>query len=79
MQSLSELNDGQKDRITPAGNDLPDSKKDAERLKPEEATIDLPDVNDIPGQEHVHVLPLGELADTTVSSDDEEGTDLLGE
>jgi hypothetical protein len=30
-------------------------------------------VKDIPGQEHVHVAPLGEIADTTISSDDEEG------
>jgi hypothetical protein len=29
-------------------------------------------VNDIPGQEHVHPPSLGELADVTISSDDEE-------
>jgi hypothetical protein len=55
------------------GGDLTDSKRDQERLKPEETTIDLPDVWDIPGQENVTVPPLGELADTTISSDDEEG------
>ncbi len=32
----------------------------------------LPDVKDIPGQEHIHPAPLGELADTTISSADEE-------
>ncbi len=53
-------------------DDLTDSPSDQERLKPEITTIDLPDVSDIPGQEHVHVPPLGELADTTISSDDEE-------
>ena len=57
--------------------DLKDSERDLERLKPDETTIDLPEVKDIPGQEHIHVLPLGELADTTISSDDEEGVGLL--
>lgn len=53
--------------------DIRDSDRDEERLKADNATIDLPDVSDIPGQENVHVPPLGELADTTISSDDEEG------
>lgn len=53
-------------------DDLTDSPSDQERLQPEITTIDLPDVEDIPGQEHVHVPPLGALADTTISSDDEE-------
>ncbi|HZH95418.1 MAG TPA: hypothetical protein VEY06_06010, partial [Flavisolibacter sp.] len=39
--------------------DLSDSKHDQERLRPDEATIDLPDVKDIPGQEFVQVPPLG--------------------
>lgn len=56
----------------PVEDDLTDSASDRERLKPEETTIDLPDVSDIPGQEHIHVPPIGELADTTISSDDEE-------
>jgi len=56
----------------PLDDDLTDSPSDIERLKPEETIIDLPDVSDIPGQEHVHVPPIGELADTTISSDDEE-------
>lgn len=63
-----------------AGNaDLPDSPHDAERLKGDEATLDLPDVKDIPGQEFVHTAPLGMLSDTTVSSDDEEGEGLFDE
>jgi len=57
--------------------DLPDNEHDAERLKGEETTIDLPDVKDIPGQEFVHVPTLGELADTTISSADEEGEGLF--
>jgi len=40
--------------------------------------IDLPEVKDIPGQEHVRAPRLGELADNTASSDDEEGDDVLG-
>ncbi|MCW3074788.1 MAG: hypothetical protein JWP69_1857 [Flaviaesturariibacter sp.] len=57
--------------------DLTDSKHDQERLQPEEVTIDLPDVKDIPGQEFVQVPPLGMLADTTISSADEEGEGLF--
>jgi len=53
-------------------DDLTDSPSDIERLQPEYTTIDLPDVGDIPGQENIHVPPLGELADVTISSDDEE-------
>ncbi len=63
-----------------AGNtsgDLPDSPEDAEKMKPETVIMDLPEVKDIPGQEHVHVMPMGELADTTISSDDEEGVGIL--
>jgi len=53
--------------------DLTDSEHDKERLKPDEATIELPDVKDIPGQEFVQVPPAGMMADTTISSADEEG------
>lgn len=59
--------------------DLSDSPRDQERLQPDEAIIDLPDVKDIPGQEHIHPPSLGELADTTISSDDEEGVGLFGD
>lgn len=57
--------------------DITDSERDQERLQHEETTIDLPDVADIPGQENITVAPLGELADTTISSDDEEGASLF--
>lgn len=60
-----------------SGDDLPDSPHDEERMKPEEIVLDLPDVKDIPGQEHIHVPNLGMLADTTISSDDEEGAGLF--
>lgn len=39
--------------------------------------MDLPEVSDIPGQEHVKPPRLGELGDTTASSADEEGDDIL--
>lgn len=58
-------------------SDLTDSPRDQERLQHEETTIDLPDVEDIPGQENVTVQPLGEMADTTISSADEEGAGVL--
>jgi hypothetical protein len=59
-------------KTNPAG-----SGKDKKHLKPDEGTIDLPDVKDIPGQEHIKAPPLGELADTTISSDDEEGKSIF--
>ena len=57
--------------------DLQDSQHDKERLRPDEATLNLPDAEDIPGQEHIRPLPAGEMADTTISSADEEANDLL--
>lgn len=64
-------------RSAAKNTDLPDSPHDAERLKAEETTIDLPEVKDIPGQEFVHTAPLGMLADTTISSADEEGDGIF--
>src|SRR6187401_2224290 len=58
-------------------SDLPESKRDKELLKPDKATLDLPEVKDIPGQEHIRPLPPGEMADTTISSADEEANELL--
>ncbi len=58
-------------------DDLPDTKKDQQHLQGDEGILDLPGVEDIPGQEHIHVAPLGELADTTISSADEEGEGIL--
>jgi hypothetical protein len=60
-------------------SDLSDSEKDKKNLQPDEAILDLPDVKDIPGQEFVHVPRLKEMADTTISSDDEEGVGIFGE
>jgi hypothetical protein len=70
MKAIQKRNDQSK-------SDLPESKRDKELLKPDEANLDLPEVKDIPGQEHVRPLPPGEMADTTISSSDEEANELL--
>lgn len=46
--------------------------------KKDKKTMDLPEVSDIPGQEHVRPPRLGELGDTTASSADEEGDNVDG-
>ncbi len=72
-----DLTTNRADQQSSTPNDLPDNPRDKERLRSEETTIDLPDVSDIPGQENIVAAPLGELADTTISSDDEEGLDIF--
>jgi hypothetical protein len=57
--------------------DLADSPRDKKHLQPEETILDLPEVNDIPGQEHIHPPKMNAFADVTASSDDEEGKGLL--
>jgi hypothetical protein len=59
--------------------DLTHSPRDQERITPETVIMDLPEVKDIPGQEHVSDPLPGMLADTTISSDDEEGVGILDE
>ncbi len=58
-------------------SDLPDSKRDEKELKAETSTFDLPEVKDIPGQENIKPAPMGELADETISSSDEEGNSIF--
>jgi len=60
-----------------SATDLPETERDKKLLEPDEAMLDLPEVKDIPGQEHVRPLPAREMADTTISSADEEANDLL--
>jgi hypothetical protein len=64
--------------IKKGSNDLPDNKQDKEKLKPSKVSMDLPDVKDIPGQEFIHPPNMKEFADTTISSDDEEGRSVVG-
>src|ERR1700694_1479502 len=73
-----DMNSNRLEKNSSTPNDLPDSDRDREKLRPEETFIDLPDVQDIPGQEFVQVPPAGEMGDTTISSDDEEGTSVFG-
>jgi hypothetical protein len=58
-------------------DDIQDSPEDQEKLKPEETTLDLPELKDIPGAsrslKNASLLP----GDTTISSADEEADDLL--
>ncbi len=56
--------------------DIEDPVRDQDKLKGDEATINLPDVKDIPGQEYVHAPNPGEFADSTISSADEEADEL---
>lgn len=54
-----------------------DSIHDRRELKKEDVDVSMPDSRDIPGQENFTPAPLGEMADTTISSDDEEGADIF--
>jgi hypothetical protein len=71
------LNANRRESQSSRPNDLPDSEQDRQKLQGDETTIDLPDVSDIPGQENVSAPPLGEMADTTISSADEEGDEIF--
>lgn len=62
-----------------ANTDLKDNARDQKRLEPDEANLNLPDVKDIPGQENIKPAPLGDLADDTISSGDEEGDEIFNE
>ena len=57
--------------------DLHESENDKQHLAPEKATLDLPDVEDIPGQENIKVPRMKEYQDITASSADEEGDELF--
>lgn len=64
-----------KDRLS----DQIDSPHDIEEMKQEPASINIPDAHEIPGQEDFTPAPLGEMADTTISSADEEGDEAFEE
>jgi hypothetical protein len=57
--------------------DIKDSTKDQAKLQPETTVIDMPEVKDIPGQEHIQVPRFREMEDVTISSADEEGDGIL--
>lgn len=68
------------DNITPAANGKTNTKESSaarhnrKKLAEDGDFIEIPDVKDIPGQENIVSAGVpGEMADTTISSDDEEG------
>jgi len=64
----------------PENIELTDSTNDKKQLQGDKAMLDLPEVNDIPGQKNRKQPPLAESpSDTTISSADEEGNDILDE
>jgi hypothetical protein len=71
-------------RTKSANKEISAAKSNMEKLGQDEAYMEIPEMKDIPGQEHIHNAGVpGELADTTISSDDEEGVrdgkDLLAD
>jgi hypothetical protein len=56
--------------------DSPHDRKELEELDEQPDSINIPDAHEIPGQEDFTPAPLGEVADTTASSADEEGDDF---
>jgi hypothetical protein len=58
----------------PSNEDITAGDNNNGKVRFDEENISLPDVSDIPGQENINPAPLGIIADTTISSDDEEGT-----
>ena len=67
-----------KDNVTKTG-DLPDSKKDQQKMKDPTIIMDMPEVKDIPGQENINPPQFREMQDVTISSADEEGEGILDE
>lgn len=57
----------------PAREDITDPRNNNGEVNFNEERIEMPEASDIPGQEHITPAPLGMMADTTASSDDEEG------
>jgi hypothetical protein len=57
--------------------DITDSAEDEEKLKPDHAVMDLPEIKDIPGASRSGKNALLFQGDITISSADEEGDDLL--
>lgn len=57
--------------------DLEDSERDKKYVNQDEFSIEIPDVKDIPGQQHIHPPRLNEMVDTTASSADEEGEHIF--
>jgi hypothetical protein len=70
---MKNKNKSKNDRLS----DQIDSPHDREEMKEEVTEVKIPDASEIPGQRNFVPAPVGELADTTISSSDEEG-ELFG-
>jgi len=57
--------------------DISDSPEDQEKLKGDQAVLELPELKDIPGAGQPGINPLFTPGNTTASSTDEEGDELL--
>ena len=60
-------------------DDITDSPEDQEKLRPDQASLNLPEIKDIPGAGRSGKSASNLPGDTTISSADEEGDDLLGD
>ncbi|MEO7265104.1 MAG: hypothetical protein ABIW38_09340 [Ferruginibacter sp.] len=58
-------------------SDLPDNQHDIDSMQQEKIIIDMPGVEDIPGQEFIHPPKMESFSDTTISSSDEEGEGIF--
>jgi hypothetical protein len=58
-------------------SDITDSPEDQEKLKADEAILNLPELKDIPGASRSGKNDALRPGDTTISSADEEGDDIL--
>jgi hypothetical protein len=69
-----------KNQKNPATDEpIRENREAEERGTTDETILNLPEVKDIPGQEHVRPPRMREFADTTASSDDEEGRRVFDE
>ncbi|HXB42663.1 MAG TPA: hypothetical protein VNV85_01330 [Puia sp.] len=58
-------------------SDLPENENDRLHLQQEHTIIQLPDVEDIPGQEYIKVPLFKEFVDITIASDGDEGVGIF--
>lgn len=72
--SKNSVNDKLSDEI-----DSPRDREEMKDLDDQPSDFDIPDAHEIPGQEDFTPAPLGEVADTTISSADEEGEEAFEE
>lgn len=75
----SSENSASRSLTTTNNNDLTDSPRDKKRMEVEEVSLDLPDVEDIPGQKNIVPPKMSGFTDTTIASDDEEGIGVFGD